>query len=94
MSSISWVTALLSSRAHNNLLQASSAYACLLQTQELRQGQESSGMMDSDDDSEDSGPDTAEKNAAEGIHLGCTSTRRSLASEIFRAEATSYRRSE
>ena len=78
----------IESGTHDGLLEANGAYARLVQTQKLREGQEGSGK-DSDNDSEDSGFDT-EKDAAEEIPLGLKNTGRSLASEILeqRRQAT------
>ena len=78
----------IESGTHDDLLQANGAYARLVQTQRLREGRERSGK-DSDNDSEDSGPDT-EEDAAEEILLVRKNTGRSLASEILeqRRQAT------
>jgi ATP-binding cassette subfamily B (MDR/TAP) protein 1 len=70
----------LESGTHNDLLQAGGAYARLVQSQKLREGQERS-----ENDDGDSGESelNVEKDICEEIPLGRKDTARSLASEVL-----------
>ena len=74
----------LESGTHNDLIQADGAYARLVQSQKLREGRESSGVLETDNDSEDSGH-SIEKEIREEIPLGRknTNTGHSLASDVL-----------
>ena len=75
----------LESGTHNELIQAGGAYARLVQSQKLREGRagrESSGVLDADNASVESGH-SIEKGILEEIPLGRKNTRHSLASEIL-----------
>ena len=76
----------LESGTHNELIQAGGAYARLVQSQKLREGREgreSSGVLDADNASEESGH-SIEKEIREEIPLGRKNTgQHSLASEVL-----------
>ena len=75
----------LESGTHNELIQAGGAYARLVQSQKLREGREgreSSGVLDADNDSEESSH-SIEKEIREEIPLGRKNTGHSLASEVL-----------
>ena len=71
----------LESGTHTELIQAGGAYARLVQSQKLREGRESSGVLDADV-SEESGH-SIEKEVHEEIPLGRKNTELSLGSEVL-----------
>jgi ATP-binding cassette subfamily B (MDR/TAP) protein 1 len=76
----------LESGTHNDLIQAGGAYARLVQSQKLREGRdgrESSGLLDTDNASDDSGH-SIEKEFCEEVPLDRKNTGHSLASDVLK----------